>query len=655
MKNEKLYPKEKQKGVVFYRNKLASQDMSEDPEDIDAIDIDVDDEVKEVVICYDLIMADSKKSFPNVESLVIKSNVFEIRIPNSLFPNVKWVQSERDRFKTGNCLVLDEGNIFCTLLNTFCKKEGEVIKIDDITAIKNGAFSGCESTNLTGAIDVYCGDDIEPDAFAGSAFAKQPFVNGVKMAGNIVIDIDKTSEEIIIPDYDYEKAIFIANTDLTMVKKLVVHRYETARQVNYDTNFPEMLVLDTNDSLSGVEIRELAHISSSAVSYLKYFSISNGDYKTIDGIVYTKNGKIVVAGSLGLEHVVIPEGVEKLGHSVFRNCKMKSVVLPDSIDRIRAKAFCQCENLKSVKLGNNVDTIEDSAFAECCSLKHIGECAFIGCRSISSLKLPDSIKKLGYRSLCGMNKLKELEIPGSVEDSNCYCELEGMTTAIKFGEGVSEVYLSSSCALTSYQSMVRRVELPSTVTKFSDYRREELARVRVVTLQTENTPQNLLLAMIPETRYKPNGYSYSSCEALKNEIYCIQTPERTILVPSNISEKSIQEINDTMNRIGAYIPANLFRYCKDIKQKLPMAFLEWQNSHDEATKRYLKRNRKKLVQDLVEEGMDEALARFLKTGIYEKKEMQDVYDIIAEADSMKMSKAYALDIIGSGSKNTFRL
>ena len=89
MENEKLYPKEKQKGVVFYRNKLASQDMSENPEGIDAIDIDVDDEVKEVVICYDLIMPDSKKSFPNVESLVIKSNVFEIRIPNSLFPNLK--------------------------------------------------------------------------------------------------------------------------------------------------------------------------------------------------------------------------------------------------------------------------------------------------------------------------------------------------------------------------------------------------------------------------------------------------------------------------------------------------------------------------------------------------------------------------------------
>ena len=428
MKNEKLYPKEKQKGVVFYRNKLASQDMSENPEDIDAIDIDVDDEVKEVVIRYDLIMPDSKKSFPNVESLVIKSNVFEIRIPNSLFPNVKWVQSERDRFETGNCLVLNEGNIFCTLLNTFCKKEGEVIKIDDITAIKNGAFSGCESTNLTGAIDVY-GDDIEPDAFAGSAFAKQPFVNGVKMAGNIVIDIDKTSEEIIIPDYDYEKAIFIANTDLTMVKKLVVHRYETARQVNYDTNFPEMLVLDTNDSLSGVEIRELAHMSSSAVSYLKYFSISNGDYKTIDGIVYTKNGKMVVAGSLGLEHVVIPEGVEKNGHSAFRNCKMKSVVLPDSIDRIRAKAFYQCENLKFVKLGNNVDTIEGGAFAECCSLKHIdipagiktiNDYAFLN-SGLESIELHEGLLCLGCKALFGTN-IESVHLPASIKklEYNCF-------------------------------------------------------------------------------------------------------------------------------------------------------------------------------------------------------------------------------------------
>lgn len=379
--------------------------------------------------------------------------------------------------------------------------------------------------------------------------------------------------------------------------------------------YSSTLIFNAEDD---IDENEFANLKECCVKV----SPANKHYVDINGIIYTADMKHLVKCNqldMGLRKVVIPDSVEKIcKYAFYKDTSLESVEIPDSV-------------------------------------KEIGECAFTGCRNISSLKLPDSIKKLGYRSLCGMNKLKELEIPGSIEDSNCYCELEGMTTAIKFGEGVSEVHISSSCALTSYQSMVRRVELPSTVTKFSDYRREELAHVRVVTLQTENIPQNLLLAMAPEMRYKPNGYSYSSCEALKNEIYCIQTPERTILVPSNISEKSIQEINDTMNRIGAYIPANLFRYCKDIKQKLPMAFLEWQNSHDEATKRYLKRNRKKLVQDLIEEGMDEALARFLKTGIYGKKEIQDVYDIIAEADSMKMSKAYALDIIGSGSKNAFRL
>ena len=172
MKNEKLYPKEKQKGVVFYRNKLASQDMSEDPEDIDAIDIDVDDEVKEVVICYDLIMADSKKSFPNVESLVIKSNVFEIRIPNSLFPNVKWVQSERDRFKTGNCLVLDEGNIFCTLLKH--SEEGDMV-VD--------CFSGSGTTAVAAS---NTGRN-----FVGCELSKEYYDKSIKRLEKMDIDVKK--------------------------------------------------------------------------------------------------------------------------------------------------------------------------------------------------------------------------------------------------------------------------------------------------------------------------------------------------------------------------------------------------------------------------------------------------------------------------------
>ena len=186
MENENLYPKEIQKGVIFYRN------VAKGFGDTDAVDIDVDSRLKEVEIWCDLLMKDSKKSFPNVEKLIIKSNVFEISIPNSLFPNVKWVESENARFKTGSCLIQTGFSISNILLNTFCKKPGEAIETDGVLAIKNGAFSGCESTNMTDGINVLFSDDIEPDSFAGSAFEQLPFVNGVKMANNSVIDIDKT-------------------------------------------------------------------------------------------------------------------------------------------------------------------------------------------------------------------------------------------------------------------------------------------------------------------------------------------------------------------------------------------------------------------------------------------------------------------------------
>lgn len=575
------------------------------------IDIICDDENAEEV-CFDEgfdkveIKLKSAGQLDNIKRIYIGKSIKLINIPNKVFPNVREVKSDNERYVSGTMLV-EKRNYYTVssdrliLLNSFCLREDEVLDLKGIAAIDENALTRCSAGTVINTEDVR---RVDKAAFSRSNIPTRelPEEYNVSMVGTIITDVNTKPgfNTCVIPADTtlIAKNVFFRSNDVIDVrcKNSVFFRCRSYLWIYSNT-----LIFNAEDD---IDENEFANLKECCVKV----SPANKHYVDINGIIYTAD----------MKHLVKCNQLDK---------GLRKVVIPDSVEKICKYAFYKDTSLESVEIPDSV--------------KEIGECAFIGCRSISSLKLPDSIKKLGYRSLCGMNKLKELEIPGSVEDSNCYCELEGMTTAIKFGEGVSEVYLSSSCALTSYQSMVRRVELPSTVTKFSDYRREELARVRVVTLQTENTPQNLLLAMIPETRYKPNGYSYSSCEALKNEIYCIQTPERTILVPSNISEKSIQEINDTMNRIGAYIPANLFRYCKDIKQKLPMAFLEWQNSHDEATKRYLKRNRKKLVQDLVEEGMDEALARFLKTGIYEKKEMQDVYDIIAEADSMKMSKAYA--------------
>lgn len=395
MKNEKLYPKEKQKGVVFYRNKLASQDMSEDPEDIDAIDIDVDDEVKEVVICYDLIMADSKKSFPNVESLVIKSNVFEIRIPNSLFPNVKWVQSERDRFKTGNCLVLDEGNIFCTLLNTFCKKEGEVIKIDDITAIKNGAFSGCESTNLTGAIDVYCGDDIEPDAFAGSAFAKQPFV--ILPKNNVYYCVPKRPRDCVrVPNVNAFAAM------RKFPKKVIIED----ENINYDD---ALLYNFCNRDIEELESRVPR-------------------YKTVDGILYSADMKTLIlcpAGKTGT--VVIPDGVTRIRKHAFSRSKISKVIFPDSMVSLQNEAFYGCAYLTEIDFGHGIEHIggngNQHVFSGCSmkrlvfppQVKEIGINAFFSCGELKEVIFNEGLETIQRGAFRGCPRLTEIHLPTSIK------------------------------------------------------------------------------------------------------------------------------------------------------------------------------------------------------------------------------------------------
>lgn len=589
------------------------------------IDIICDDENAEEV-CFDEgfdnveIKLKSAGQLDNIKRIYIGKSIKSINIPNKVFPNVREVKSDNERYVSGTMLV--EKRKYYTvssdrliLLNSFWLREDEVLDLKCIAVIDEDALAGCSAGTVINTEDV---KRVNKAAFLRSNIPTRelPEEYNVSMVGTIITDVNTKPgfNTCVIPE------------DTTLIAVNVLFRSSDVIDVRCKNSVffrcrPSLWILNSTlifNAEDDIDEDEFENLKECCVK----IGPANKHYVDIDGIIYTSDMKhLVKSNQLDVD--------------------LRKIIVPDSVEKICKYAFYQDTSLESVEIPDSV--------------KEIGDYAFIGCRNITSLKLPDSIKKLGYRSLCGMNNLKELEIPGSVDDSNCCCELEGMTTTIKFGEGISEVHLSASCALTSYQSMVRRVELPSTVTKFNNYRREELAHVRVVTLQTENIPQNLLLAMVPEMRYKSKEYSYSSCEALKNEIYCIQTPERTILVPSNISEQSIQEINDTMNRIGAYIPANLFRYCKNTKQKLSVAFLEWQNSHDEITKKYLKRNRKKLVQDLIEEGMDEALARFLKTGIYEKKEIQDVYDIIAEADNMKMSKAYALDIIGSGNKNTFRL
>lgn len=130
------------------------------------------------------------------------------------------------------------------------------------------------------------------------------------------------------------------------------------------------------------------------------------------------------------EHVVIPEGVKRIGgnpdNSIFEDTEteIKSVVIPDSVIEIGERAFYTCLQLKEVTMGNGVKKIGQEAFAGCFkmktihlsdSLQEIGLRAFNFCESLEALELPSSLRNIEMEAFGNCISLKSLNIPDGVQ------------------------------------------------------------------------------------------------------------------------------------------------------------------------------------------------------------------------------------------------
>lgn len=130
------------------------------------------------------------------------------------------------------------------------------------------------------------------------------------------------------------------------------------------------------------------------------------------------------------EHVVIPEGVKRIGgnpdNSIFEDTEteIKSVVIPDSVIEIGERAFYTCLQLEEVTMGNEVKKIGQEAFAGCFkmktihlsdSLQEIGLRAFNFCESLEALELPSSLRNIEMEAFGNCISLKSLNIPDGVQ------------------------------------------------------------------------------------------------------------------------------------------------------------------------------------------------------------------------------------------------
>ena len=134
------------------------------------------------------------------------------------------------------------------------------------------------------------------------------------------------------------------------------------------TSLTGVTIPDSVTSIGSSPFRDCTSLTSIDVDS------DNAYYKSIDGNLYTKDGKEFVQYANGKTDTtfMIPDGVTSIGEDAFSGCKnLTNVTIPDSITSIGDWAFYNCSNLASITIPDSVTSIGYYAFYDCSSLTTI--------------------------------------------------------------------------------------------------------------------------------------------------------------------------------------------------------------------------------------------------------------------------------------------
>lgn len=124
--------------------------------------------------------------------------------------------------------------------------------------------------------------------------------------------------------------------------------------------------------------------------------------------IILNEGTLGIAGAAfqnctGLTSIIVPNSVVSFGDEAFDNCNMTSINIPEGVTKIGYSVFWGCTKLTSVTIPNSVKVIGEAAFWNCKSMTSltipvgvadIGWCAFQYCSGLTSIIIPNSVKRI---------------------------------------------------------------------------------------------------------------------------------------------------------------------------------------------------------------------------------------------------------------------
>ena len=183
-----------------------------------------------------------------------------------------------------------------------------------------------------------------------------------------------------------------------------------------------------NSSIERINIpKQITSITASAFNgctSLEYISVSNDNpnYKSIDGVLYSKDETCIVkypAGKTDTTYTVL-DSVTRVGFCSFFGSILEQVILGDKVETIDDRAFESCTKLEKINLEKSLVFICDESFYKCWSLKEIevkgnslrqiGHRAFEECLELESVSFPDSLYEIGDCAFKKCTSLKEFDL-----------------------------------------------------------------------------------------------------------------------------------------------------------------------------------------------------------------------------------------------------
>ena len=229
-----------------------------------------------------------------------------------------------------------------------CKKLKEIILPSTLKKIGAYAFEDCPIKNITIPKSV---KSIEPGAFAGSSIKSITIPKTVKKLGEGVFGNCKKLESITmpgnigvikyeIPDYEYQPKSFVGDS----CKSLKKIKFTTALDIN---------ILKRVGKSGGFEV--LAN---------------DPKYKSVNGLLYSKDGKTLLRIPLGRKRVVISDKCTTVtagsyGYEMyFMDSAMNEIVFPKTVKKITfddTLVDSEHYECKNIKVTLNMDYLDDQS------------------------------------------------------------------------------------------------------------------------------------------------------------------------------------------------------------------------------------------------------------------------------------------------------